>query len=711
MSASTRYSVGIDIGGTFTDAVLLDDSGTARLLKTPTTPHDPSEGVNNALALAEQELGLAPGAILAEVVYFGLGTTVATNALIERKGVRTGIITTKGFGDAILMQRAHGHWIGRELHEIMHDSQRSVAEPVVPRPLIREVTERVDYRGDIIVALDEQDVRAQVQTLLDDNVRAIAVCLLWSFRNPAHEQRVAAIVREMAPDVYLTISSELAPVLGEYERTATTALNAYLGPAVRDYMTKLDASLRERGLLKGSLRILDSGGGVITPQRCGETAVSVLTSGPAGGVLASAQLARQIGTPNVLTTDMGGTSFDVGMITDYEPVVQTYQEVNGYRVLKPAVKVTAIGAGGGSIARVVGGQLVVGPTSAGSMPGPVCYRRGGTEPTVTDADVVLGIIDPAYFLGGSFELDRDGAERAMHDKIAAPLGISVQEAAAGIKSIADHRMADLLDTLTVGQGHDPRDFVVFAYGGAGGSHCHQFGAELGVQSIIVPATATVHSAFGAAMSDLHTSAEISDPMHSTTWHGAVDAFDPERFNRHFAELEGEVGKELLEGGAAPERISIARFAEVRFRMQNKTLSVPVQPGRVDSDAIARLLTAFERQFVELYGSEALFLGAGVEIVSLRVQAKGALDKPRVTRVVSAGAGQGHMPASRPVYLGRVHGLVMADVVRGNELRPGDRVRGPAVIEHPGTTIFVGLGQSAAIDDLENTVINNDPKGN
>ncbi len=704
------YSLGIDIGGTFTDAVLLDESGTARLLKTPTTPHDPSEGVNNALALAEQELGLQPGSILKEIEYFGLGTTVATNALIERKGVKTGIITTKGFGDAILMQRGNGHWIGRELHEITRDSQRSAPEPVVQRPLIREVTERIDFRGETIIALDEDEVRAQVQALLDDGVEAIAVCLLWSFRNPAHEQRVAAIIREMAPDAYLTTSSDLAPVLGEYERTATTALNAYLGPAVSDYMTKLNGSLRDRGL-RGSLRILDSGGGVITPERCGETAVSVLTSGPAGGVLASAQLARQIGTPNVLTTDMGGTSFDVGMITDYEPVVQTFQEVNGYRVLKPAVEVTAIGAGGGSIARVVGGQLVVGPTSAGSVPGPVCYRRGGTEPTVTDADVVLGIIDPSYFLGGSFALDRDGAERAVNDKIAVPLGISVQEAAAGIKAIADHRMADLLDTLTVGHGHDPRDFVVFAYGGAGGAHCHRFGAELGAQSIIVPATATVHSAFGAVMSDLHVSAEISDPMHSATWEGAVSAFDPDRFNRHFESLESQVTKELLEGGANLDRIGIQRFADVRFRMQSKTLSVELEAGQLNSDAIARLMTNFKTQFIDLYGREALFLGAGVEIVSLRVQAKGALDKPRVTHVVSAGGERTHMPSSRPVYLGPERGLAMADVARGTELRPGDRLQGPVVIEHPGTTIFVGPDQSAVIDDLENTVISNDPKGN
>jgi N-methylhydantoinase A len=703
------YFVGIDIGGTFTDAVLLDDSGTARLLKTPTTLEDPAIGVNNALALAERELGIEEGSILSQVEFFGLGTTVATNALIERKGVKTAIITTRGFRDTILMQRGKGHWTGRELHEIMRYSTRRQPDPVVPRTLIREVTERIDYKGAIITELNEDEVRDVVTSLIAEGVEAIAVSFLWSFREPKHEDRVAEIIREMAPHIYLTISSDIAPVLGEYERTSTTALNAYLGPAVSSYMTKLDASLRERGL-KGSLRILDSGGGVITPERCGETPVSILTSGPTGGVLASAKLARRIGTPNVLTTDMGGTSFDVGMIIDYEPVVAPQQEVNGYHVLKPAVQVTAIGAGGGSIARVVGNQLLVGPESAGSVPGPVCYGRGGTQPTITDADVVLGIIDPQYFLGGSFGLDKEAAERAIHDQIAKPLGISVHEAAAGIKSIADHRMADLLDTLTVGHGYDPRDFVIFAYGGAGGSHCHRFGAELGVQSIIVPATATVHSAFGAVMSDLHISAELSDPSHSPTWDGAKDAFDPERMTRNFQQLEDQVTSDLLESGATLDQITIHRFADVRFRMQSKGLSVPVAACQLDTAAIVRLLDTFLTQFSDQYGPEAVFLDAGVEIVSVRVQAKGELDKPHVTNVISAGAGSGHVAASRQIYLGAERGMVTADVARGTELRPGDRVQGPAVIEHPGTTIFVGPRQTAVIDDLENTVIHTGPKG-
>ena len=585
----------------------------------------------------------------------------------------------------------------------MHYSERRQPEPIVPRGLIREVTERIDYKGSVVTPLDETDVRCAVQELLDEGVEAIAICLLWSFRGPQHEQRVAEILREMAPDIYLTVSHELAPVLGEYERTATAAMNAYLGPTVRNYMTSLNRSLQSRGL-KGSLRILDSGGGVITPEMCGQTAVSILTSGPTGGVLASAQLARRIGAPNVLTADMGGTSFDVGMIIDYEPVVTPETEVNGYHVLKPAVQVTAIGAGGGSIAKVVGGRLNVGPESAGSVPGPVCYGRGGTEPTVTDADLVLGILDPTYFLGGTFPLDRAAAERAIHDRIAQPLGISVPEAAAGIKAIADHRMADLLDTLTVGQGHDPRDFVIFAYGGAGGAHCHSFGAELGVQSIVVPATATVHSAFGAVTSDLHLAAEVSDPMQAFTWDMIGEAFDADRIGRNFRTLEDRARAALTESGARADGISIQRFVDLRFRMQTKGLSIPVEPGDLTSRSVERMMALFIEKFIELYGKASVFRGAGAEITSFRIQAKGATDKPVVKHVVSALSQGGHVPKARRVYLDPGLGHAEVDVLRGTALKPGDKVRGPAVIEHPGTTIFIGPGQTAVIDDFENTVI-------
>lgn len=704
------YYVGIDIGGTFTDTVLLDDRGVARLLKTPTTLDDPARGVNNALTLAEQDLGLPQDSLLGEVTYFGLGTTVATNALIERKGVKTGIITTAGFRDTILVQRGMGHWAGREPHEILHFSQRSKPTPLVPRELIEEVIERVDYKGAIITPLDEADVRRAVQRLIDDGVEAIAVCLLWSFRTPQHEDRIKEIILEMAPSMYVSLSSDLAPMLGEYERTATTAMNAYLGPHVQRYMESLQSTLTARGLT-GTLRILNSGGGVITPERCGETAVSILTSGPTGGVLASAKLAQELGTPNVLTTDMGGTSFDVGMILDYEPVVSPRQEVNGYHILEPAVEITAIGAGGGSIAQVVDGQLLVGPESAGSVPGPACYQRGGTRPTVTDADVVLGIIDPDYFLGGSFPLDREAAVRAITEHVAEPLGISVEDAAAGIKRIADHRMADLLDTLSVGKGHDPRDFVVFAYGGAGGAHCHRFGSELGVQAVVVPATATVHSAFGAVMSDLHIAIEQSNPMHAADWGSAADLLDANELEAGFLRIEEQAVEALLESGSTRERIVLQRFASVKFRMQAKTLSVPMGEGPVDRASIEQLLEDFLRQFSETYGTEAVFTEAGVEISSLRVQATGQLDKPQITEVVSGGASDDEtLPESRRVYLGPDTGYMDAAVYRGGALTEGDEVAGPAVIEHPGTTIFIGAGQSARIDYMGNTWISTPENG-
>jgi N-methylhydantoinase A len=698
------YYIGIDIGGTFTDAVVLDDDGQARLYKTPTTPLDAAEGVNEALRLAELDLGMPTGSLLSEVGYFGLGTTVATNAMIERKGVRTGLITTRGFRDTLLMQRGMGQWSGLDAEQVIHYSQRRLPDPIIPRPLIEEVSERVDYKGATVLELDEDDARRAIDALLVNGVEAIAVCLLWSFRNPRHEQRIGELIREADGDVYLSLSSELAPLLGEYERTATTAINAYLGPRVRAYVRDLSRSLNERGLA-GPFRIVDSGGGVITPERCGREPVSILTSGPTGGVLASAKLAERIGIANVLTTDMGGTSFDVGMIVDGAPVVANQQEVAGYHVLKPAIKVTAIGAGGGSIARVGdGGQLLVGPSSAGAIPGPVCYARGGVQPTVTDADVVLGIIDPEYFLGGTFPLDREAAERAIADRIAAPLDMSVQEAAAGIKSIADHKMADLLDTLTIGQGHDPRDFVVFAYGGAGPSHCHAFGSELGVRAICVPATATVHSAFGAVMSDLHVTAELSDLMHARSFEQAGTILDASRIARNFERLEAQAEEALLQSGATPDGISRERFVDMRFRMQVNRLTVPMPAGEVDTTEVTALVARFERQFEELYGAGSAYVGAGVEIVSFRVQGHGHLAKPELTRLDRpTGAKSGALP-DRRIFLGREVGEVKAQVLRGSALNPGDVIEGPAVIEHPGTTIFVGPDQHATIDELDNTMI-------
>jgi N-methylhydantoinase A len=698
------YYVGIDIGGTFTDTVLLDEQGVARLLKTPTTLDDPAQGINNALDLAEQELSLESGSLLGQASYFGLGTTVATNALIERKGVKTGLITTRGFRDTLLTQRGMGHWAGREAHEVFHFSKRSKVEPVVPKQLIEEVIERVDYKGEIITPLDEADVRRAVQALVDQNVKAIAVVLLWSFKEPRHEERIREIIHEIAPDMYVTIPVELAPMLGEYERTATTAINAYLGPRVQAYMNSLRDSLVSRGMT-GTVRIMESSGGVITPERCGASPVSILTSGPTGGVLASAKLADELNIKNVLTTDMGGTSFDVGIILDGEPQISTQQEINGYHILEPAVEVTAVGAGGGSIAKVVNGQLKVGPESAGSVPGPACYQRGGTLPTLTDADVVLGIIDPDYFLGGSFPLSREAARDAVRIHVAEPLGVSVEDAAYGIKLIADNRMTDLLDTLTVGKGHDPRDFTIFAYGGAGGTHCHRFAEGLGAKAVIVPATATVHSAYGAAMSDLHIAVEKSDPMHWSDWDTAAERLDHSRIQANLEELAEEARQTLLESGATDSTITLQRYVSVKFRNQAKSISTELDPGPVTTLTLQRLIDRFLEEFSTTYGEAAVFTGAGVEFSSVSILASGKLPKPQLADVVSAGASSNEISlATREVYLGPDLGYTEVTIHRGGALEEGAQVMGPAIIEHPGTTIFIGAGQRGDIDYMGNTII-------
>ncbi len=699
-----QYYLGVDIGGTFTDAVLVNEAGEPRFYKVPTTPAEPSVGVNDAIAKAAEELGIPAPDLLSEIAYFGLGTTVATNAFIERKGVKTGLITTRGFRDGLLMQRTTGQWAGMG-DDVTHYSARCLPAPIVPRRLIEEVSERTDYKGAAVVGLDEDDAYRAVRRLLDDQVEAIAICFLWSFRNPANEQRLREIVQELAPDVFVTISSELAPVIGEYERSATTAINAYLGPTIRRYMVDLETSLAREGLA-GPLRILDSGGGVISADDAGKQPVSILTSGPTGGVLASVKLAETLEEPNVITTDMGGTSFDVSLVVDGRALIAARSELGKYHIVKPMVSLTAIGAGGGSIARVAPGALSVGPESAGAEPGPACYGRGGDEPTVTDADVVLGIIDPDHFLGGELKLDKGLAEAAIQQKIAGPLGMDIEEAAAAIKTIADHQMADLLHALTIGKGYDPRDFVIFAYGGAGPTHCHAFGAELGVRSIIVPSTATVHSAYGAVSSDLHRSAILSDLMHTPPFAQPPSQFlDISRMNGNFDRLEGEVSEALVASGVEAADIEFERYLDIRYRRQVNELMIRTPNGVLGAAELDGAMALFDKTYEELYGEGAAFREAGIEIVTFRVEARGRLPKPSLRRseLGDRDAG-GARVGERNVRFTRGSGPVATQVYRGEELGAGAVVLGPAIFEFPGTTVVVGPGQEARVDEWLNVVI-------
>lgn len=701
-----KYFIGTDIGGTFTDLVVMEENGQTRLYKTHTTPHDRSDGVMDAIALAANDLGLNVSAFLSEVVYFGHGTTAATNAFIERKGVRTGLITTAGFGDTLLIQRTMGQWAGMG-EQVTHYSIRKLPEPIIPKHLIVQVQERIDYKGAVVVALNEQSARKAVQGLLEQGVEAIAVSLLWSFANPVHEQQIKNIIQEAAPDIFVTISSEVAPVLGEYERTATTAINAYLGPSIASYVTNLETKLKEKGF-RGIFTIMNSSGGVIPAKDARESAVSLLTSGPTGGVLASARLAEQLNFPNVITSDMGGTSFDVGLIVNGKPIVSSSSEVERYHIVQPMVKVTAIGAGGGSIAFVENGRLYVGPRSAGAVPGPVCYDRGGTEPTITDADLVLGIIDPYNFLGGQMKLNKGKAEEAIRQKIAAPLGMTVIEAAAGIRAISDNKMADLLRQVTINQGYDPRDFVLFAYGGAGPTHCYSFGAESGVQSIVVPSTATVHSAYGTGTSDIHRSFSLSRRMQTPPFFAAAsDHISSDEINQVFHHLEQSSEQAMLNDFVTKEDVRYDRFVELRFRGQFNQVSMEIENGLLTALHINDLVDRFERKYEELYGKDTSTREAGVEITGFRLNGTAPVPKTLMSKSESNPNAKVSSVSERNVYLYEIKDYVTARVYDGAQLQPGMDLLGPAIIEHPGTTIVIGPNQRAQIDHYLNTVIEPD----
>ncbi len=683
--ATTSYVVGIDIGGTFTDTVVIDGEGKVASYKTPTTPAALLEGLETNLRDAAGGAGL--DAFLGEVERIAHGTTAATNAFLERRGARAALLTTRGFEDTIFMQRQLGMTAGLSPTELTDYSLRRVPEPLAPRELVFGIRERVDYRGDVMAPLRQEDVLAAAAEIRAAGVEAVAICFLWSFQNPDHERRAAEILAAELPGMYVSVSSALTPRLGEYERTATTLVNAYLGPPIKRYTDALEQRLGAANLL-----LLDSGGSVMSAAEAGRAPARLLLSGPSGGVTASHFLGEALGHRNVITFDMGGTSTDVGMIVDGEALGRVETEIGKYHLLLPMVDVSAIGAGGGSVARVEGGgYLRVGPKSAGAAPGPACYGAGGELPTVTDADLLLGILDPDAFLGGRMTLDVDAARAAVRIHVADPLGISVPEAAAGIKRIVDGRMGDLLRTVTLERGHDPREFTLYAYGGAGPAHAPAFALEL-VDAVLVPATQSVHSALGAASSDIALRTELSSPMRLAR--GALGGdVDPGQLESIFAELEQSAGEQLTAQGVPGERQSLTRVVEVRFIRQTKALEVPY------AGSPETLIADFLRIYAQRYGVTAVPELAGFELVTFVVSARGILRRPALRQSPARKGGAAVAHAERSVYDPLLGESVPTPVYRGQELRAGDAVDGPAVIQYPATTLALCSGQRARVGEL------------
>lgn len=692
-----EFLIGVDTGGTFTDVVALKSSGEFVTGKAATTPHDFSIGVTNAVAEVARQMGVTVGELLSRTAFFKHGTTVATNALITRTGARVGFITTRGFEDTTLIMRAVGRVDGLPEEEVRHVTHVTKPEPLVPRERIRGVSERIDYQGQVLIPLNMNEVDAAVKDLVErEGCNAIAVSLLHAWANPAHENAIRERILKLYPDgkVFLSFGGALARVAGEYARANTAIVNAFVGPTVERYLKDLESKLRAGGL-RGPFLLMQGNGGLTSADQ--SVPIGNLQSGPAGGLIASAYMAALLGHGKVLTTDMGGTSFDVSLITDgfwkyaEEPIFDRF------RILQPIAEIESIGAGGGTIARVdeVTRRLLVGPQSAGAHPGPVSYDEGGEQVTVTDVDVLLGYIDPDYFLGGRKRLNKRKAEEAVREKIARPLNLSVTDAAAGIYEIINNKMSDLIRRQIVKSGHLPEEFVLYAFGGAGPVHAVGFARELGIQKIYVFPTSPVFSAFGAAMADV---------IHSKvmTYHARMP-IDPSVLNERLDAIEGEL-LSLMEGESFKrEEVSFRRFVSMRFRRQTYGVELALPWDRLDVERVQELGRLFEEKYEGLYGKGAGYSQAGSEINTLRVDAVGQVPKPVLTREATARRDpSGARKGARPVFFNG--GFAETPIYDHDRLHAGAEIAGPAVIEATLTTIVVPPGYRAAMDGYRNLVI-------
>ena len=675
-----RYRVAVDVGGTFTDAVLTDMGGKRLVaVKVPTTPANRADGVMNGVHAAAKAAGVAVGEI-EEVVH---GSTTGTNALIERTGAKVGFLTTAGFRDLLE--------IGRVMrpHEGLYDFTIDRPPPLVPRHLCLEATERVDASGAVLTPLAEDSVAAAAEVFAREKVEAIAICFLFSFLNPAHERRAAEILAARFPGMLITLSSDVSPEYREYERASTTVMNAYLGPVMRKYLERLAERIRAE-LGTARLSIIQANGGSTSVEHARRLAVTTVNSGPAGGVVAAAFYGRRNKRSRLVSVDMGGTSFDIGLVEGGVSRVTTEGAFQGLPVKIPIIDLHIIGAGGGSIAWIDrGGALNVGPHSAGAEPGPACYGRGGTDATVTDANVVLGRLNPDNFNAGQMALDRDAARRAV-GAIAKQLGTSVEEAALGIVRVVNANMIKGIATVTIQRGIDVRDFSLLSFGGAGGVHAVEMARELGMAEALIPPLPGTFSAIGLLVTEMRH--DYVSALGGVT----ADKADLARLERLFQEMESAGRRELAAQGYNGSRVRLTRMADLKVLGQTYELllPLPVQKRALDKAGMKALLEAFGKLYRSRYAF--FFEGEPIELVNLRLSAEG-LNTP----VTLKGTGKAKPDAAaartgrRPVYY-QGRGFVASAVYDREKLRYGMRVKGPAVIEEPTSATLIPPGHAAHV---------------
>jgi N-methylhydantoinase A len=677
-----QHRLGIDIGGTFTDAVLMNlGTGEFRTSKISTTPKDLSAGFLHAIERVVSEAAINPEAI-AQIVH---ATTVATNTIIENKVAKSAFITTKGFRDILEIQRQ----IRTSLYDLFFDKPA----PLIPRYLCYEITERVTAEGEVLVPLNEDEVRQVVRRIKQEGVEAIAVCFLHSYVNPRHEKRTGEIIAGELPGAYLSLSLDINPEFREYARASTTVINAVLMPIVARYVDKLQEEIASRGF-KSGLYVMQSGGGLMTGKVARNKPASMVESGPAAGVIAASSLGALLGHSNVISFDMGGTTAKAGLVERGRPKLAASFEVgsaavsteahgrkgSGYPLNTPVIDLVEVGAGGGSIAWIdTGGALRVGPQSAGADPGPACYMAGGELPTITDANVVLGRIDPDYFLGGEMKLDRTAAEKAIQEHCARALGKDVVATAAGIVEIANANMIRALRIVSVERGYDPREYVLIAFGGAGPMHINGIVSDLKVPTVIVPLNPGITSALGLLMTDLRHDYVVTHICR-------VAQANLDKVNSIYGDFEAQGRSLLADEGVKEEDMLASRFMDMRYVGQSYELTIPV-PGKViDTKDMEKITALFHKEHERAYGHCAP--EEPVEIANLKLSASGLIPKP----------------TKRMVYFSETEGFVECSTYDRYRLTRGNVIKSPAIVEDKDATTVIHPGYQAEVDRYGNLIL-------
>lgn len=695
--------IGVDIGGTFTDCVAVDPIGHVAIGKVSSTPPEFQHGFIGSIGEVANRIGLSQADLLARTDAILHGCTVGTNALVEKRTAKVALLVTAGHRDTIYMMRAGERLVGSHAQEIAHLAGHYKPEPLVPKSLVVEIDERVAADGQIIIELDEDRARTTIRSLAAEGIEAFAIALLWSTAADVHERALARIVAEEAPTAFVSVSSQVVPRVGEYQRTVATLINAMIGPVTSEYLAHVEGELAALNY-PGSLSIMTCAGGLIDIAHARRMPLLTIGSGPVAGLIGAGRLARAAATGdhsdiNVLTGDVGGTTFDVGVIRRGEPVTRTTTRYDQYEYYVPTLDVRSIGSGGGSIVAFDEDtrSLRVGPRSAAAVPGPAAYGRGGENATVTDAAVVLGYLNPKHFLGGALSLDVEAASAAL-ERAGAPLGFSAVETAAAAMRIVDDQMADAILLSSTQQGYDPRACVMYAFGGGGGTHCPMVAQKLGIANTVIPLgdLAAGWSAFGVAAAD----AMIVQDMALLT----PSPFDPDALNRAWSELEGKV-RAAMPDSLSDADVHLDRFVEMRYRQQVNELRIPAPQGIYRQAEVDLLIAAFEREYELLFGSGSGYPAAGFMITSLRVTARASITEHEFPAIGVGDAADVEPTGWRDVVWYELDPTPRrTPIYDGGRLKPGDRVTGQAIIEFIDTTVILRQGQRATVDTRSSVVI-------